>query len=91
MLNEAGVPCGPIYKIDEMFEDPQVQHLQFVQSVQSKALGPLKVMRQPVSLSRTPSTMGAASPERGEHTDEVLAEFGFTEAEIATLRRADAV
>ncbi len=91
MLNEAGVPCGPIYKIDEMFEDPQVQHLQFVQSVQSKALGPLKVMRQPVSLSRTPSTMVAASPERGEHTDEVLAEFGFTEAEIATLRRADAV
>ena len=48
-------------------------------------------MRQPVSLSRTPSTMVAASPERGEHTDEVLAEFGFTEAEIATLRRADAV
>jgi formyl-CoA transferase len=91
ILNRAGVPCGPIYRIDEMFEDPQVRHLQFVQEVRSKALGPLKVMRQPVSLSRTPSRMVAATPERGEHTDEVLKEFGFSEAEISALRRANAL
>ncbi|HVX98831.1 MAG TPA: CoA transferase [Pseudorhodoplanes sp.] len=91
ILNDAGVPCGPIYRIDEMFEDPQVRHLEFVHEVQSKALGPLKVMRQPVSLSRTPSKMVAASPERGEHTDEVLKEFGFSEAEISALRRANAL
>jgi formyl-CoA transferase len=91
LLNEAGVPCGPIYKIDEMFADPQVQHLDFVKSVESKALGPLRVMRQPVSLSRTPSSVVAASPARGEHTDEVLAEFGFSAAEIAALRQANAL
>ncbi len=91
VLNAAGVPCGPIYRIDEMFEDPQVKHLDFVREVQSKALGPLKVMRQPVSLSRTPHRPVAASPERGEHTDEVLKEFGFTEAEIAALRKANAL
>lgn len=91
ILNTAGVPCGPIYKIDEMFEDPQVQHLKFVQQVQSKKLGALKVMRQPVSLSRTPSKIAASTPERGEHTDEVLKEFGFSEADISALRKAEAV
>jgi formyl-CoA transferase len=91
ILNHTGVPCGPIYRIDEMFEDPQVQHLKFVQDVESKALGKLRVMRQPVSLSRTPSRMVAASPERGEHTDEVLKEFGFSEADISALRRANAL
>ncbi len=91
VLNAASVPCGPIYKIDEMFEDPQVQHLKFVQQVQSKKLGTQKVMRQPVSLSRTPSRIAAATPDRGEHTDEVLKEFGFSEAEISALRAAEAL
>jgi formyl-CoA transferase len=91
-LNAAGVPCGPIYKIDEMFEDPQVQHLKFVREIESKPLGrKLKVMRQPVSLSRTPSGVAAASPARGEHTDEVLKEFGFSESEISALRGANAI
>jgi formyl-CoA transferase len=90
-LNRSGVPCGPIYAIDEMFEDPQVRHLGIVETVQSKTLGPLKVMRQPMSLSRTPSRVVTATPKRGEHTDEVLAEFGLSEAEISALRRANAI
>jgi formyl-CoA transferase len=91
-LNGAGVPCGPIYRIDEMFQDPQVQHLNFVREIESKPLGrTLKMMRQPVSLSRTPSKIAAATPERGEHTDEVLTEFGFSEADISALRQADAL
>jgi formyl-CoA transferase len=91
-LNAAGVPCGPIYKIDEMFEDPQVQHLKFVQEIDSKPLQrTLKVMRQPVSLSRTPSSVTAATPARGEHTDEVLKEFGFSDSDISALRGANAV
>jgi formyl-CoA transferase len=90
-LNAAGVPCGPIYAIDEMFADPQVQHLGIVKNVESAKLGTLQVMRQPLSLSRTPSSIVAPTPERGEHTEQVLAEFGFSENEIAALRQANAV
>jgi formyl-CoA transferase len=90
-LNAAGVPCGPIYAIDEMFADPQVRHLGIVQKVESARLGTQQVMRQPVSLSRTPSRVVTATPERGEHTEAVLAEFGFSEAEIAALRKANAI
>jgi crotonobetainyl-CoA:carnitine CoA-transferase CaiB-like acyl-CoA transferase len=86
-LNEAGVPCGPIYTIDRVFADPQVQHLGIVQEIETgDARGTLKVVGQPVSLGRTPSRLVAAPPERGQHTDEVLAEFGFSAAEIAELR-----
>ncbi|KAB2885371.1 MAG: CoA transferase [Pseudorhodoplanes sp.] len=90
-LNAEGVACGPIYAINEMFEDPQVRHLGIVTTMQTPARGPLDVMRQPVSLSRTPSAIVRHTPERGEHTEEVLAEFGFSREEIAALRAADAL
>jgi crotonobetainyl-CoA:carnitine CoA-transferase CaiB-like acyl-CoA transferase len=48
---------------------------------------PLRLVGQPVSLSRTPSTMATRPPDFGEHTDEVLTEFGFAAEEIAALRR----
>jgi formyl-CoA transferase len=90
-LNEAGVPCGPIYSIDETFADPQVRHLQLAQKADSAALGELDLVRQPVTLSRTPSAVKRASPERGEHSDEILQEFGFTSADIEGLRAAGAI
>ena len=90
-LNAQGVACGPIYAIDEMFEDPQVKHLGIVTQMQTKDRGTLDVMRQPVSLSRTPSAVAMPTPERGEHTGEILREFGFSEAEIEALRKADAI
>jgi formyl-CoA transferase len=85
------VPCGPIYTIDKMFADPQVQHLGLAQKVPTPDGRPLSVVGQPFSLSRTPSHMAAAPPEVGEHTDEVLREFGFADDEIAALRRGKAV
>ena len=85
-LNQAGVPCGPIYSIDEAFADPQVRHLRMAQKAQSPVLGELDLLRQAVTLTRTPSAIKSASPERGEHNDEVLREFGFTADEIADLR-----
>ena len=69
-LNDAGVPCGPIYAMDQVFADPQVQHLQAAAEVDHAQLGRFKVVNQAVKLSRTPSGMAAATPEIGQHTDE---------------------
>jgi formyl-CoA transferase len=90
-LNEAGVPCGPIYAVDEMFCDPQVVHLGMAQPVPTDDGRDLRLVAQPVTLSRTPSRMAARPPESGEHTDEVLAEFGFSAREIAELKGAGLV
>jgi formyl-CoA transferase len=90
-LNAAGVPCGPIYTIDKMFDDPQVEHLGIVEEIEAGSRGTLRVVGQPVALSRTPSALVAPPPERGEHTDEVLREFGFSPAEIAGLREAKVI
>src|SRR5882724_5837202 len=71
-LNRASVPCGPIYSIDEVFADPQVRHLGLSKPVEHKVLGRLDVVDQAMRLSRTPSAIRTATPERGEHTDAVL-------------------
>jgi len=92
LLNKAGVPCGPIYTIDQVFADPQVEYLRIAQSVDTDdQRGKLEVVGQPVGLSRTPSHIDVAPPRRGQHTDEVLTEFGFSTDEIAHLRQANAI
>jgi crotonobetainyl-CoA:carnitine CoA-transferase CaiB-like acyl-CoA transferase len=91
VLNKAGVPCGPIYSIDQVFADPQVEHLGIAQPVTLQDGRTVRMVGQPISLSRTPSRLAAPPPLIGEHTDEVLAEFGFTAEEIAALRRAKVV
>jgi formyl-CoA transferase len=85
-LNAAGVPCGPIYAMDQVFADPQVQHLQAAAEVDHAKLGRFKVVNQAVKLSRTPAGMAAATPEIGQHTDEVLREIGYSESDIRGLR-----
>jgi crotonobetainyl-CoA:carnitine CoA-transferase CaiB-like acyl-CoA transferase len=90
-LNKAGVPCGPIYAIDQMFADPQVKHLKMAQSVSKKDKSKMQLVAQAVSLSRTPSRFAARPPELGEHTDAVLKEFGFSGRDIAALHKAKAV
>ena len=90
-FNKAGVPCGPIYSIDQMFADPQVKHLRMAQSVTKKDKSKMQLVAQPVTLSRTPSRFVAPPPALGQHTDAVLKEFGFSKREIAALHKAKAV
>jgi formyl-CoA transferase len=90
-LNNAGVPCGPIYHIDQTFADPQVKHLRMAQQVPTDDGRDFELVSQPVTLSRTPSRIAARPPEFGEHTDAVLREFGFSDEEIATLHQNRAI
>ena len=85
-LNAEGVPCGPIYKMNEVFDDPQVKHLGIARKVHHKILGDVEVIGQAIELSRTPWSIRSATPEAGEHTDAVLAELGYGTAEIEALR-----
>ena len=89
-LNAAGVPCGPINSIDQVFADPQVSHLGMAQALEDDG-GAVAYVAQPFTLSRTPSRIASHPPAIGEHSDAVLAEAGYGPGEIAALRAAGVV
>ena len=91
ILDRHGVPAGPIYRMDEVFADPQVRHLGMAQPVQHTARGEVRLVAQPVILSRTPAAITRAAPDAGEDTDSILSEFGLAPERIAALRRASAI
>ena len=88
-LNEAGVPTGPVYAMDEVFADPQVRHLGLAWTVRHRSLGPIDLVRHPTTIEGVEPPR-RPTPERGEHTAEVLAEFGVG-AELEALRAKGAV
>ena len=90
-LEAAGVPAGPIYKMDEVFADPQVQHLGIAIPCQHDARGNIAIVGQPIDLSRTPSSIVTMTPEAGEHTEQVLRELEYSNADIQRLRDAKIV
>lgn len=90
-FNEAGVPAGEINSIDQVFADPQVEHLGMAESVHSDAIGDISLVAQAIKMSRTPSSLAVAPPERGEHTDEVLAGLGYSDDDIADMRARNVV
>lgn len=90
-FERAGVPAGPIYRMDEVFADPQVEHLRMRAPVRHHARGEVEVVRTPINLSRTPSAVVSASPDPGEHNAEILAELGFDADAVARLRAGKAI
>jgi crotonobetainyl-CoA:carnitine CoA-transferase CaiB-like acyl-CoA transferase len=90
-LNDAGVPAGPLYTVPELVEDPQVRHLGVVAHTTTSDGAPVRVISQPVKLSRTPAHVARGAPDWGEQTDEILGELGYSAEEIAALRAARAV
>ncbi len=91
LLSEAGVPCGPIYSIDQVFADAHVRQLGVTGTVESTALGALEVTAQPVKLERTPSHIAVAAPGLGEQSDAILAGIGYSAAEIADFKNRNIV
>ena len=90
-LNAAGVPSGPIYRMDEVFADPQVRHIGIATPVEHQKLGHIELVGQAITLSRTPWELRTATPEAGQHTDSVLRELGYSDADISTLRERKVV
>lgn len=92
-LEAAGVPCGPVRTIDEVFEDPQAEARGLVVQQESDRLtNPVRTVASPIRLSRTPVSYRLAPPGLGEHTDVVLStRLGLSEAQIAQLREAGVI
>jgi formyl-CoA transferase len=86
-FEQHGIASGPIYKMDEVFADPQVKHVKMAAPIKSPKLGDTELVNQPFKLSRTPSELRSAAPECGEHTDDVLRELGYRDGQIADLRK----
>jgi crotonobetainyl-CoA:carnitine CoA-transferase CaiB-like acyl-CoA transferase len=86
LLEKQGVPAGPIYKVDEVFADPQVEHLGIAAPLHHPTRGDVRVVGQPITLSRTPAHVVSPLPEQGTHTDEILRGLGYSAAEIEDFR-----
>jgi len=87
LLNEKGVPCGPIYKVDETFADPQVKHLGIARSFDHAKRGKMTVVGQPFQLSSADPTIRKGTPECGEDTDAILSAAGFDSETITDFRK----
>jgi formyl-CoA transferase len=91
LLNDARIPCGPIYTLDEAFADPQIVHTGIAKTVCSDKLGDIQIIGQPLHMTRTPNLhdtkTATAAPDYGEHTTDILLRYGYSDADIAALSK----
>jgi crotonobetainyl-CoA:carnitine CoA-transferase CaiB-like acyl-CoA transferase len=87
-LEAVGVPAGPVLSIGDMLKDPQVVAREMVVEVQHSRLGPVKALGSPVKFSHTPTNIQRGAPSLGEHTREILDEYGYNDSEIEVLAAA---
>jgi crotonobetainyl-CoA:carnitine CoA-transferase CaiB-like acyl-CoA transferase len=91
VLDAAGVPCGPVNDMLQALNDPQTRAREMVTTVEHATLGPVETIGLPVKFSRTPGKVRTGAPLYGQHTGEVLREYGFNDDEIAALEKEGAV
>jgi len=84
-LNNAGVPCGPIYALDQTFADPQVQHQEMLLQIEQPS-GKVKTLGFPLKLSKTPAALHRPAPQLGQHSTEILRGLGYSAADVDAFR-----
>jgi crotonobetainyl-CoA:carnitine CoA-transferase CaiB-like acyl-CoA transferase len=87
LFEEAGIPCGPIYTIDQVFADPQVQHLGMARKMEHPELGTEEVVASAINISGYSKDIRLPTPDAGSSTDEVLRAVGYSDAQLADLRK----
>ena len=90
-MEEAGVPCGPIYTMDRVFADEQIKYLGMAQPVQHPVLGEIKIVASPLNFVGASRKIRMPTPDAGQHTDEILRGIGYSADEISQLRKANAI
>ena len=90
-LEAAGVPCGPILAIDQVFADPQVRHLRMATPADHPRLGPTQMVDSPINMQGLETTVRAVAPLAAADTDQVLGELGYAPDEIAAMRAEGAI
>jgi formyl-CoA transferase len=90
-FEDAGIPCGPIYTIDQTFNDPQVKHLGIASPVMHPRLGKLELVGSPINFFGTEKKIRSATPEGGQHTDEIMGELGYSKSDIEKFHKAGVV
>jgi formyl-CoA transferase len=90
-LEEAGIPCGPILSVDQVFADPQVKHLRMAAPAEHPRLGATHMVDSPLNLEGLETSIRSVAPLAAGDTDAVLAEVGYGPDEIAAMRRAGAI
>jgi crotonobetainyl-CoA:carnitine CoA-transferase CaiB-like acyl-CoA transferase len=86
-----GIPCGPIYTIDQVFADPQVQHLGMATKMASPYVGDTEVVASAINISGYSKAVRSYTPDAGEHTDEILKAVGYSDAELEAMRAKGAI